>query len=79
MSPQADVYAAADVVLFPSTWEGWGLPVVEGAAAGRLIVAGPYPVLDEIREAGIKVYDPDEVEEVAWLRPPPGVRGRRRR
>ena len=67
VSPQADMYAAADVVLLPSTWEGWGLPVVEGAAAGRLIVAGPYPVLDEIRAAGVEVYDPADVDEVAQL------------
>lgn len=64
---QADMYAAADVVVLPSTWEGWGLPVVEAAAAGRLVVAGPYPVLAEIRAFGVTVLDPGEVTKVAAL------------
>lgn len=55
---QADLYAASDVVIVSSTWEGWGLPVVEAAATRTPVVAGPYPVLDEIRAFGITVYDP---------------------
>lgn len=62
---QADMYAACDLVLLPSTWEGWGLPVVEAAAAGRPVVAGPYPVLAEIRAFGLTVFDPSEVAAVA--------------
>jgi hypothetical protein len=62
-----DLYAAADVVLLPSTWEGWGLPVVEAAAARRLVVAGPYPVLEEIRGLGLDVLDPSEVARCAAL------------
>ncbi|WP_253779079.1 glycosyltransferase family 4 protein [Goodfellowiella coeruleoviolacea] len=63
----ADLYAAADVVLLPSTWEGWGLPVVEAAAAGKPVVAGPYPVLAEIRALGVTVWDPEDVGGVAAL------------
>ncbi|GGU47705.1 glycosyltransferase family 4 protein [Lentzea flava] len=58
----ADLYAAADLVLLPSTWEGWGLPVCEAAAASRFVVAGPYPVLDEIRALGLTVFDPGDVD-----------------
>lgn len=54
---QADLYAAADVVVLSSVWEGWGLPVVEAAAARRPVVAGPYPVLEEIRSFGVTTYD----------------------
>ncbi|HEX4361972.1 MAG TPA: glycosyltransferase [Pseudonocardia sp.] len=64
---QADLYAAADVVLLPSAWEGWGLPVVEAAAARRIVVAGPYPMLEEIRGFGLRVHDPAEVDTVAAL------------
>jgi mannosylglucosylglycerate synthase len=63
----ADLYAAADLVVLPSTWEGWGLPVVEAAAARTLVVAGPYPVLDEIRAFGIIVHSPTDIEHVAAL------------
>lgn len=58
----ADLYAAADLVLLPSTWEGWGLPVCEAAAASRFVVAGPYPVLDEIRALGLTVFDPADLD-----------------
>ncbi|MCA1185690.1 glycosyltransferase [Saccharopolyspora sp. 6T] len=67
VAEQADMYAAADLVLLPSTWEGWGLPVAEAAAARRLVVAGPYPVLDELRALGLHVPGPDAVGEVAAL------------
>ncbi|MGV8871272.1 MAG: glycosyltransferase [Rhodococcus sp. (in: high G+C Gram-positive bacteria)] len=56
----ADLYAAADLVVLPSSWEGWGLPVVEAAAASRPVAAGPYAVLDEIRALGITVFDPSD-------------------
>jgi glycosyltransferase involved in cell wall biosynthesis len=72
---RADMYAAADVVVLPSTREGWGLPVVEAAAAGRLVVAGPYPVLAEIRALGLAVYDPGEVVRVAGLLADPRAAG----
>ncbi|HTK63028.1 MAG TPA: glycosyltransferase family 4 protein [Pseudonocardia sp.] len=64
---QADLYAAADLVMLPSTWEGWGLPVVEAACARKLIVAGPYPVLEEIRQLGMTVLDPSEIDRIADL------------
>src|SRR3954447_6908340 len=66
-----DAYAAADVVLFPSTWEGFGNPVIESIAHRRPIVVGHYPVLDEIRAFGVEllcVDDPVGVRD--WLRAP---------
>lgn len=67
----SDAYAAADLVLFPSTWEGFGNPVIESIAHRRPIVVGQYPVLDELRGFGVRLLSIDDVDGVlAWLGSP---------
>ena len=66
----ADAYAAADVVVFPSTWEGFGNPVIESVVARRPLAVHRYPVLDEI-VAGLRVFSVEDPAEVAgWLQTP---------
>src|SRR3954454_5756348 len=66
-----DAYAAADVILFPSTWEGFGNPVIESIAHRRPIAVGNYPVLDELRGFGVHLLSIDDVDSVAaWLHSP---------
>ncbi len=71
----ADAYAAADVVVFPSTVEGFGNPVIESVIARRPLVVGHYPVLDEILAHGFELFSVTEPEAIAkWLAgPDPGV------
>jgi mannosylglucosylglycerate synthase len=67
----ADAYAAADLILFPSTWEGFGNPVIESIAHRRPIAVGNYPVLDELRAFGVHLLSIDDVDGVlTWLRDP---------
>jgi mannosylglucosylglycerate synthase len=67
----ADAYAACDLVVFPSTWEGFGNPVIESIAARRACAAFPYPVLAEILAAGVRTFS-TELPEVLerFLREP---------
>jgi glycosyltransferase involved in cell wall biosynthesis len=65
--PRAEVDAllqGAQAVVFPTRYEGFGLPVVEAAMAGARIVASRLEVFDEIglpRENQVDFDDPAEV------------------
>jgi glycosyltransferase involved in cell wall biosynthesis len=66
-----DAYAAADVVVFPSSWEGFGNPVIEAIVAHRPIVTARYPVLDELIALGLELFSVDDIDRtLAWLRSP---------
>ena len=45
-------YAAANVLAFPSTKEGWGLAVLEAMSAGLPVVASDLPVFREYLQPG---------------------------
>ncbi len=70
-----DAYAAADLVVFPSTWEGFGNPIIESIAHRRPCVAFPYPVLAELLAAGVRVFSTEQPDQVLrFLAEPTDVR-----
>lgn len=59
------VYAGASLFVFPSHYEGFGLPVLEAMAAGTPVLTSHASAMPEVvGEAGVLV-DPRSVEEIA--------------
>lgn len=54
----AALYGAADVFVFPSLAEGFGLPLLEAMAAGVAVVASDIPVLREVAGDAALYFDP---------------------
>jgi glycosyltransferase involved in cell wall biosynthesis len=61
----AAVYRGAEVVLFPSLFEGFGLPVIEGMACGTPVIASTVCALPEVAGGAALLVDPINEDEIA--------------
>jgi glycosyltransferase involved in cell wall biosynthesis len=57
-------YEQADIIMFPSLYEGFGLPVIEGFKAGRAVLTSEISPLKELSDGGAWLVDPYSVESI---------------
>ncbi len=57
-------YRATDMVLFASTYEGFGLPIVEAQAVGRPVVTSRACSMPEVAGEGALYVDPASVSQI---------------
>jgi glycosyltransferase involved in cell wall biosynthesis len=60
----ADCYSTSDVVIFPSLYEGFGLPILEGQKAGRAVVTSNISPMKEVAGEGACIVDPYDVASI---------------
>jgi alpha-1,3-rhamnosyl/mannosyltransferase len=60
-----DLFNVADALVFPSLWEGFGLPAVEAMACGLPVLASNVSSLPEIVGDGGRYFDPASEASIA--------------
>ena len=66
-------YANALALVYPSEYEGFGLPILEAMAAGTLVAASSTSSMPEVGGPVAFYFDPCSVESIAGaLSPVPG-------
>jgi glycosyltransferase involved in cell wall biosynthesis len=59
------IYSGADLFVFPSIYEGFGLPVLEAMACGIPVVTSNTSSLPEVAGDAALLVDPYSVDEIA--------------
>lgn len=57
-------YIACDIVNFPSTFEGFGMPILEGQAVGRVVVTSNIPPMTNVAGGGAYYVNPFDISSI---------------
>ena len=57
-------YCSADIISFPSTYEGFGMPIIEGQLVGRPVVTSNCSSMPEVAGDGACFVDPFDIESI---------------
>jgi len=76
-------YAACEVFVFPSLYEGFGLPILEAMACGRAVACSNTTAMREVADAAAVLFDPRDLGQmmraIRDLIADPELRARRER
>jgi alpha-1,3-rhamnosyl/mannosyltransferase len=61
----ASLYSGAEVFVFPSKTEGFGLPVIEAMACGTPVICSNTTALQELTDGAAWTVDPDQIDSLA--------------
>ena len=58
------LYNGADVFVYPSTYEGFGLPILEAMACGTPVITSDVSSMPEVAGKAALLVDPKSVEDI---------------
>lgn len=59
-----DEYRKCDIVNFPSLYEGFGMPIIEGQATGRVVITSNLSPMKDVAGGAAVLVDPNDVESI---------------
>lgn len=57
-------YKKADIINFPSLFEGFGMPIIEGQATGRVVITSNISPMKEVAGKGAVLVNPYSIKEI---------------
>ena len=58
------LYNACDLFMFPSFYEGFGLPIIEAMACGRAVACSKTSAMPEVADGAAILFDPHSTSEI---------------
>jgi glycosyltransferase involved in cell wall biosynthesis len=58
-------YGACDLCVYPSFYEGFGLPILEAMACGRAVACSNSTAMPEVADSAGLLFDPHDIPEMA--------------